>query len=143
MSSGPRRPPDLVRIPESVDDYVAVADRTPTIVASWDGEDIGILTVIRHGRYSAEIYVMAVVPEHHRQGVGRRMVMHAQDSLARAGVEFLQVKTLSAAHPDPGYQKTRAFYFGCGFRTLQEFPELWGPGQPALQMVKTVVPAAI
>ncbi len=82
---------------------------------------------------------MAVVPEHHRQGIGRKMIEHAEDSLARTGVEFLQVKTLSAAHPDEGYQKTRAFYFGCGFRPLQEFPELWGQGEPALQLVKVVV----
>ncbi len=131
--------PTWFGIPESVEDYVAVADRTPTIIASLDGKDVGILTVLRHNRYAAEIYVMAVLPEHHRQGIGRRMVEHAEDLLARTGVEFLQVKTLSASHPDEGYQKTRAFYLECGFRPLQEFPELWGPEQPALQMVKAVV----
>jgi len=134
--------PSWFGIPESVEDYVAVADRTPTIVASIDGDDVGILTLFHHSRYSAEIYVMAVAPEHHRQGIGRRMITHVEDSLARSGVEFLQVKTLSAAHPDEGYQKTRAFYLDCGFRPLQEFPELWGPGQPALQMVKMIVQAA-
>ena len=99
--------PTWFGIPDAVEDYVAVADRTPTIVASFDGEDVGILTVLAHSRYSAEIYVMGVVPELPPQGIGRSMVEHAEDSLARAGVEFLQVKTLSAAHPDEGYRKTR------------------------------------
>jgi GNAT superfamily N-acetyltransferase len=133
--------PTWFGIPQSVEDYVSVADQAPTVVASLAGEDVGFLTVLRHSPYSAEIYVMGVLPEHHRQGIGRRMVKDAEISLARDGVEFLQVKTLSATNPDEGYQKTRAFYLACGFRPLQEFSELWGPGQPALQMVKTVAQA--
>jgi hypothetical protein len=31
-----------------------------------------------------------------------------------------------------------AYYFGRGFRPLEEMPEVWGPDQPALQMIKTV-----
>jgi hypothetical protein len=52
------------------------------------------------------------------------------------GVEYLQVKTLSDAHPDAGYARTRAFYQAMGFRPLQELPELWGEENPCLQMVK-------
>jgi GNAT superfamily N-acetyltransferase len=130
--------PTWFGIEKAVDDYVAVADRTPTIIASVGGEDVGILTLLSHNPKSAEIYVMAVLPEHHRNGIGRKMVEYAEESLARSGAEFLQVKTLSAAHPDEGYRKTRAFYLACGFHPLQQFLELWGPEQPALQMVKVV-----
>jgi GNAT superfamily N-acetyltransferase len=130
--------PTWFGIPQSVEEYVAIADQRPTIVASLKGEDVGFLTVLRHNRYSAEIYVMGVLPEHHRRGLGRRMLEHAEDSLAQDSVEFLQVKTLSATHPDEGYRKTRAFYDACGFRPLQECHELWGPEQPALQMVKVL-----
>jgi len=66
------------------------------------------------------------------------MLRHAEAALAAEGIEFLQVKTLSASHPDEGYRKTRAFYFAYGFRPLEEFPTLWSPDQPALQLVKTV-----
>ena len=52
-------------------------------------------------------------------------------AFARAGTEFLQVKTLSAKHPDEGYEKTRAFYLAYGFRPLEEFPDLWSPESPA------------
>jgi hypothetical protein len=53
------------------------------------------------------------------------------------------VKTLSPRAADEGYAATRAFYFSCGFRPLEEMPELWGPDQPALQMIKTVPPRTI
>lgn len=130
--------PGWFGIAESVDDYVSVADRSPTVIASLGGDDVGILTVVAHGAYAAEIYVMAVLPEYHRQGIGRRMLRHVEDALAESGVEFLQVKTLSPARRDEGYEKTRAFYRSCGFRPLEEFPRLWNPENPALQMVKAV-----
>ena len=130
--------PTWFGIQESVEDYVSVADRSPTVVASVDGDDVGFLTLVHHSRYAAEVYVMAVVPDQHRRGVGRTMLSHVEATLGRAGVEFLQVKTLSDRHPDPGYEKTRAFYLACGFRPLQEFPNLWGAESPALQLIKVV-----
>lgn len=130
--------PTWFGIQQSVEDYVAVADRLPTLIASLDGEAIGFLTLIHHSPYASEVYVMAIVPDYHRRGIGRTMLKHVEASLARAGVEFLQVKTLSATHPDEGYEKTRAFYVAYGFRPLEEFPELWGPENPALQLVKVV-----
>lgn len=130
--------PTWFGIPASVDDYVAVADRTPTVVASLGTTDVGIATIVRHNEHSAEVYVMGVLPEHHRHGIGRAMLGHAEEALARDGVEFLQVKTLSPRHPDEGYKRTRAFYLAYGFRPLEEFPTLWSPDQPALQLVKTV-----
>lgn len=125
----------------SVEDYVEVADHSPTVIASIDGTDVGVLTVVTHSPYAAEVYVMAVRPEHHRRGIGGAMLRHAEHNLARAGVEYLQVKTLSARRPDEGYERTRAFYLSYGFRPLQEFPDLWGPENPALQMIKVVATA--
>ena len=66
------------------------------------------------------------------------MLRHLESGLAASGVEFLQVKTLSAARPDAGYDATRAFYLAYGFRPLEEFPTLWDPANPALQMIKAV-----
>jgi GNAT superfamily N-acetyltransferase len=83
---------------------------------------------------------MGVKPEHHRHGLGRQMVEFAETWLRARDIEYLQVKTLSPRRPDPGYAKTRAFYLACGFRPLQEFPDLWQPENPALQMIKTIAP---
>jgi catechol 2,3-dioxygenase-like lactoylglutathione lyase family enzyme len=45
---------------------------------------------------------------------------------------------LSDRRPDEGYAKTRAFYRACGFRPLEEFPDLWDAQNPALQMIKSL-----
>jgi ribosomal protein S18 acetylase RimI-like enzyme len=110
----------------------------PSVIASLDGEDIGFLTLVHHSPYASEVYVIAILPDHHRRGIGRKVLKHVEGSLARAGVEFLQVKTLSDKHPDEGDEKTRALYLAYGFRPLEEFPELWSPESPALQLVKAV-----
>ena len=132
--------PTWFGIPASVEDYIARADRSPNVIASLGDEDVGLLTLVRHSPYAAEIYVMAVVPEFHRRGIGRALLGHAEGVLAAEGVEFLQVKTLAPSKPDEGYDKTRAFYEANGFRALEEFPDLWDPENPALQMIKAIPP---
>jgi GNAT superfamily N-acetyltransferase len=134
--------PTWFGIPESVDDYVAKADAHPTLVAMLRGDDVGILTLVVHTPYAAEIYVMGVVPEHHREGIGRQMIEFAETWLRGRDIEYLQVKTLSPRSPDAGYVKTRDFYFALGFRPLEEFPDLWQPENPALQMIKAIPPGA-
>jgi ribosomal protein S18 acetylase RimI-like enzyme len=136
-----RELPTWFGVPEAVEDYVEVAERSPCILAASGGKDVGILNLRHHSPYAVEVYLTAVVPELHRRGIGRAMLQYAEAGLAAAGVEFLQVKTLSARHPDPGYVLTRAFYEGYGFRPLEEFPDLWDPRNPALQMVKAVASA--
>jgi GNAT superfamily N-acetyltransferase len=135
--------PTWFGIPQSVEDYVDVADHAPTVIASLDGHDVGLATVVTHSPYAAEIALMAVRPEYHRRRIGHKMLWSIEGTLSDAGVEFLQVKTLSARRPDEGYDKTRAFYLSYGFRPLEEFPELWGPENPALQMIKVVTPPPV
>jgi ribosomal protein S18 acetylase RimI-like enzyme len=130
--------PTWFGIPASVEDYVATADRSVTVIASLEDADVGLLTLVRHGCYAAEVYVMAVLPELHRLGIGWALLGHAEGMLAADGVEFLQVKTLAPSKPDDGYDKTRAFYLAYGFRPLEEFPDLWDTENPALQMIKTI-----
>lgn len=122
----------------AVREYAAVAERSPTVVAAMGDDEIGLLTLVRHSADAAEISVMAVSKQHHRRGVARRLMREAESRLAKQGIGFLQVKTLSAQHPDEGYARTRAFYRSCGFRVLEELPDLWGSENPAVQMIKTV-----
>lgn len=130
--------PHWFGFPASVEDYVAAAETNPTVVASLGGRRVGILTLVTHTPYAAEVSVMGVLPEHHRHGIGAAMLAQAQSWLAQRDIEYLQVKTLSPRREDEGYARTRAFYLAQGFRPLEEFPNLWSPDQPALQMVKTV-----
>src|ERR1700734_1186596 len=127
---------------DSVAAYVESAEDRPTVVGPLDGRDCPSLHPLLHSPYAAEIVVMGVLPELHRAGIGRALLEEAESWLAQRDITYLQVKTLSPRHPDEGYAATRAFYFGRGFRPLEEMPELWGADQPALQMIKTVSAAS-
>lgn len=130
--------PEWFGIPEANDDYVAFAETAPSVIASIDDTDVGLLTLKLHSPYAAEVHLIAVLPQHHRGGIGRMMLQHVERRLANSGVEFLQVKTLSEKRPDPNYDKTRQFYLAQGFRPLEEFPTLWDPSNPALQLIKSL-----
>ena len=128
--------PHWFGIAEANEEYRRVADRCPTLVAMDDGQTVGFLTVVRHSPHAAELHVMAVRRELHRNGIGRRLVAAAEDRLRSQGVEYLQVKTLSASASDTPYLGTLAFYTALGFRVLEEMPSLWGPTNPAIMLVK-------
>jgi len=125
-------------LPDANDDYGEHADVHPGVIAELDGAAVGITTIVRHAPESAEVHLMAVRPSVHRHGVGTAMLASVEADLAADGVRFLQVKTLSSRHPDPGYELTRRFYRTMGFVDLEEFPDLWGAANPALQMIKAL-----
>lgn len=118
--------------------YVKDIEANITFIAERDNQAVGFLTPVKHSEVSAEIHVMAVLPQYHRNGVGRELTNHAEAYLRDAGIQFLQVKTLSSSDPDEDYRKTRAFYFGMGFVVLQEFPDLWGSENPCVQLIKAL-----
>ncbi len=135
--------PEWFGIESAIVHYVDSIDRMPTFLAAEPGAIIGFLTVCRHFPMSAEIYVMAIDREHHRLGIGRRLIDRAEAWLRSEGVRYLQVKTLSASHPDPHYAATRRFYERVGFSPLEEFKTLWDPSNPCLLLVKALGPPVI
>jgi GNAT superfamily N-acetyltransferase len=128
--------PEWFGIEEATNQYIEDIEGLPTLVASIDDHVVGFLTLNLHTEYAAEIHVTGVRPEWHRKGVGRTLLGEAERHLRQRGIEYLQVKTLSPAHPDKNYARTRGFYMAMGFRPLEEFPELWGTQNPCLQLIK-------
>jgi GNAT superfamily N-acetyltransferase len=128
--------PQWFGIEEATNRYIHDIEESPTLLAQDGDRVVGFLTLVEHSAHSAEIHVMAVRPEMHRRGVGTALVQAAEHHLQQRGIEYLQVKTLSARHPDEHYGWTRKFYMARRFRPLEEFPELWGPANPCLQMIK-------
>jgi ribosomal protein S18 acetylase RimI-like enzyme len=118
--------------------YLAAMQTLPTFIASADQRLIGFIVVKQHYAHAAEVYVLGVLPDYHRHGVGRALMAAAETYLHQKGVQYLQVKTLSDSHPDPGYARTRAFYLGIGFQPLEEFKTLWDEANPCLLMVKRI-----
>ncbi len=128
--------PEWFGIEGAIVQYVKDIGELPTWLALLGDEAAGFLTIKQHTPYAAEILVMGVRPGLHRQGAGRALVAAAEEYLRQQDVQYLQVKTLGASHPDEHYARTREFYFAMGFRPLEEITSLWGPANPCLLMVK-------
>jgi coenzyme F420-0:L-glutamate ligase/coenzyme F420-1:gamma-L-glutamate ligase len=127
--------PEWFGIEAGVRHYVAEAAGLTTFAVLPDG---GFLCLKQHGPRSAEVYVMGVRPALHRQGLGRALLSAAESWCRAHAVRFLQVKTVSSAHPSERYAATRRFYRAMGFAELDELPTLWGEENPALILVKDV-----
>ena len=72
---------------------------------------------------------MGVLMEHHRSGVGRRLVERAIEAARLQGYEFMQVKTVKMGVYED-YDRTNLFYISCGFKELEVFPLLWDEANP-------------
>lgn len=107
-------------------------------LALYDGsEAIGLLSLQVHNSYTGEIYLLALLEEHHGRGGGRLLLEEAEEYLRMRGCIYFMVKTLAPSREDPYYKKTRGFYSHMGFYPLLEL-DLWGPENPCLLMVKNL-----
>ncbi len=132
--------PDWFGIESAIVEYLEHLDAMPTFLAHAGGELVGFLAIKHHFDHAAEMYVLGVLADHHRAGIGRALVAAAESWLRERGIEYLQVKTLSSSRGCEHYERTRRFYLAVGFRPLEEFPTLWDPANPCLQMVKRLEP---
>ena len=130
--------PDWFGIEEANKNYAEKAESLPTFIANDGEEAVGFMSLMLHSPQSAELYVLGVLRNYHRQGIGKKLLAASESYLRDQGIKYVQVKTLAAIADDPNYEKTRAFYEGQGYVTLEVFPELWDPHNPCLQMIKGI-----
>lgn len=131
--------PDWFGIEETIQNYVQAVRKQLFYTLYDQDRPIGFLSIKSHNPYTAEIHVMGILQEYHRKGLGTKLVEHAERDLKNQGYKFLMVKTLGESHPDPNYQKTRAFYRKVGFYPLEEIKEIWGERNPCLIMMKSIL----
>jgi coenzyme F420-0:L-glutamate ligase/coenzyme F420-1:gamma-L-glutamate ligase len=127
--------PEWFGIEKATAAYIEEAAALPTFAVE---PDLGFLCVKQHTPRSAELYVMGVLREHHRRGIGRALVAAAESWCRGRGVRYLQVKTLGPSRSSRGYDATRAFYEAVGFVALEELHGFWDEENPALILVKDV-----
>ena len=133
--------PEWFGVEESIVDYCKKVKLMLFYAAYENDEPVGFLAVKVHNNFSAEVYVMGVLKENHRQGIGKALIKKCEEYCYECRIEFLTVKTLDASRKDEGYSNTRVFYLTMGFRPLEVFPLYWDKHNPCLFMAKYLPPA--
>jgi GNAT superfamily N-acetyltransferase len=86
-----------------------------TWVAEVDGRPVGFVVVVfDRAAFSAEIEMLAVDPDHQRQGIAAALMEFAFARMRAAGVRVVAVGTGG----DPGHEPARKAYESAGFRAL-------------------------
>lgn len=130
--------PNWFGIPESILNYVAEVKDKPFYAVFDEGKAVGFVSIKVHNAFTAEIYVMGILEEYHRKGIGRQIIRICDQYCRQNSIEFLTVKTLDEKNPDKFYQKTRLFYESMGFKPLEVFPLLWDESNPCLFLAKHI-----
>lgn len=129
--------PDWFGIPESREGYIRESAEL-FFAAAYDGESpIGFACLKETGKHTAELAVMGVLKEYHRQGVGTALVQAAKRIARERGYSFLQVKTVQMGRY-PEYDATNRFYLSLGFKEFEVFPTLWDEWNPCQIYVMSV-----
>lgn len=129
--------PEWFGLPESTAEYIRTCRTLPLWAEYRDGKTVGFLAMRETSPYTAELYVMGILKEYHRQGIGRRLFEAFRDYAHSRGYEYLQVKTVDAGRC-PEYDRTRLFYESLGFRKLETFPTLWDEWNPCLILIRSI-----
>ena len=116
-------------IPEAREDYIEKSAGQLFFAATEAAAPIGFLYLRETGKDTVELFVMGVVKEYHRHGVGRRLVEAAKDAAWKSGYSFMQVKTVQMGRYAE-FDRTNRFYLAMGFREFEVFPALWDAGNP-------------
>lgn len=121
--------PEWFGIAQAREEYISESAGKPFLCA-YDGEcPVGFLCLKQTGRDTIELYVMGVLKEFHRQGIGRALFDAAKCVAHDMGYSFMQVKTVQMGRYDE-YDSTNRFYMSMGFKEFEVFPTLWDGWNP-------------
>ncbi|MCB9987772.1 MAG: GNAT family N-acetyltransferase [Rhodospirillales bacterium] len=126
--------PDWFGMPDANKNYISGMATREVFAGFYDGKLMGFIGLKDHMRRSLEVWWMGVVPQHHRQGIGKALMDTAREYALCQGYEFMIVNTLSARSDDVYYARTRAFYQEYGFKALLEENEN-DPVNPMIWMI--------
>lgn len=119
--------PEWFGIPEAREEYIAVSVDQLFFCAYDQDKPVGFLYLKETGKDTVELYVMGVLKEYHRQGIGRALFQQAK--AAASGYSFIQVKTVQMGRYEE-YDRTNRFYLSLGFKEFEVFPTLWDECNP-------------
>ena len=120
---------DWFGIPEAREGYVEKSAGQLFFAAIEDSVPVGFLYLKESGRDTVELYVMGVLREYQRRGIGRSLFEAAKHTALENGYSFMQVKTVQMGRYEE-YDRTNRFYINMGFKEFEVFPTLWDERDP-------------
>ena len=121
--------PEWFGIPEAREEYIQECTDKLFFSVCDQERPVGFLYLKETGKATVELYVMGVLKEFHRQGIGRALFHCAREAASEAGYAFMQVKTVQMGKYAE-YDQTNRFYLSLGFQELEVFPTLWDDWNP-------------
>ena len=121
--------PDWFAVPESREAYIRESGGKLFYAAYDEERPVGFICLKETGKDTAELSVLGVLKEYHRQGIGRELFRKAKEAAAGKGYSFLQVKTVKMGIYED-YDRTNRFYLALGFKEFEVFPLLWDEANP-------------
>lgn len=121
--------PEWFGIPESREKYITESENKIFFCAYENGSPVGFLYLNETGNATVELYVMGVLKEFHRNGIGRKLFRRAKKAARKKGYSFIQVKTVRPGKYEE-YDRTNKFYLALGFQEFEAFPQLWDEKNP-------------
>lgn len=129
--------PEWFGLPDSMENYIQKSKDMPFWAYYIENVAIGFIALKETSEATAEIFVMGVQKDRHRQGVGE-CLYHALEQYAKeSGYSFVQVKTVQMGKYEE-YDRTNQFYMKMGFQELECFPTLWDEWNPCQIYVKSI-----
>lgn len=129
--------PDWFGIEESTNEYIRLSKELPLFAYYKDNQYVGFIVLKETSPFTAELCVMGVKMDYHRQKIGEALFHRFYDYAKQKGYEFLQVKTVDAGCYEE-YDRTRLFYEKMGFKKLECFKTLWDEANPCLVMIQSI-----
>lgn len=123
--------------PESTEEYICESKTKPFWAAFSEENPVGFIVKNRTAPKCSEIFVMGVLPDKHRQGVGRALMETMEQAARENGERYIQVKTLKMGE-DRNYDRTNLFYQAMGFDEMECFLELWDEETPCQIYIKCI-----
>ncbi len=121
--------PDWFGIPEAREEYIMESVNKIFFCAYDKDRAVGFLYLKETGNATVELYVMGVLMEFHRKGIGRELFNRAKKEASEQGYSFIQVKTVQMGKYEE-YDRTNKFYLSLGFKEFEVFPTLWDEWNP-------------
>lgn len=84
--------PDWFGLPDSTQKYIDDSRSMPFFAAVREGQAVGFAALKATSPCAGEIYVMGVLPEYHRSGIGQQLFAAIRAEAIARGYRLLQVK---------------------------------------------------